>query len=558
MIPRRVSLQICFWLSLLCTGSPIPASGDREGGDSVVPGRTPGPTPGPGPRAQPIFREADGSPAAPPSNPSQGPARRDTSVQPAPGPGPAGPGPFPLGGELESILAATGNRQGRWAALVVSLDRGDTLLALRHREPMTPASNAKLFTTAAALVLLGPDFRLPTFLLGDGPLMGEVLEGNLVLYGTGDPTLDLAPPTPSRALGELAAALVEKGVKRIRGNLVVDGSFFEGPEFHPDWEPEDALEAFAPPVASVMVGESLYTLRVDPGQGGGVPPTLTTLPPITGVPFVMEARTGPPGTSPWLALSRDPDGGGLVIRGEIPAGSRPLWRRLPVSDPLLFAGLQLRERLGALGVVVEGEVLPLRNREDSPLALPYPTVRILAARESPPLLDLLREINKRSHNLYAEAVFRVLGRVVGGDGSFEGGSRVVHRFLVEQVGIAPEELLVRDGSGLSPENRTTAGALVQVLGYMAASPHWEAFWETLPEAGVRRELGRMRNTPAEGNLRAKTGTLRHVSALSGMVKTRAGERILFAILSNEVPSTLRAKRAEDLLGVRLASLGRSP
>lgn len=556
MIPRGVSVPVCLWLSFLWTESsgswgacledsaPLPTSQPMRQGPTLC---------SPTQHAPPV---GDAGTAFHPSHsPDDGGRRR---VSDGPPPPPADPESFSLARELESILAATGNRRGKWSALAVSLDWGDTLLALRHREPLVPASNTKLFTTAAALLLLGPDFRLPTFLLGEGSQVGEVLEGNLVLFGTGDPTLDLTPLTPSRALGELAAALVEKGIARIRGDIVVDGSFFGGPEFHPDWDPHDALEAFAPPVTSMMVGESLFTLQIHPGAEEGAPVTLTTFPRLTGVPFVLEARTGPPETPAHLVMSRDLGQGSLVLQGELPSGGRPLWRRLPVSDPLLFAGLQLRARLEQLGVAVEGEVLPLRDRGSSPLALPYSTSKTLAKRESPPLFELLRVINKHSHNLYAEVVFRVLGRVVAGDGSFEGGSRVVRRFLVERVGIAPEDLVIRDGSGLSPQNRATTGALVRVLEYLATSPYWEIFWETLPEAGVPRELGRMRHSPAEGNLRAKTGTLKRVSALSGMVKTRSGERILFSILANDVPSTLRAKRAEDLLGIRLASLDRTP
>jgi serine-type D-Ala-D-Ala carboxypeptidase/endopeptidase (penicillin-binding protein 4) len=181
---------------------------------------------------------------------------------------------------------------------------------------------------------------------------------------------------------------------------------------------------------------------------------------------------------------------------------------------------------------------------------------VLGTLSSPPLLEILRVINKRSNNLFAESVSKTMGRIVLGDGSYSGGQRVVEDFLVRQVGVNGETIRVRDGSGLSPENAASAGTLLQVLSFMAASPWWEDYWSTLPEAGVRGELGRMFRTPAASNLRAKTGTLRNVSALSGMVMTQAGERVLFSILSNDVQSSYGAKRAEDQLGVLLASLTR--
>jgi D-alanyl-D-alanine carboxypeptidase/D-alanyl-D-alanine-endopeptidase (penicillin-binding protein 4) len=153
-------------------------------------------------------------------------------------------------------------------------------------------------------------------------------------------------------------------------------------------------------------------------------------------------------------------------------------------------------------------------------------------------------------------VAKTLGRTVLGSGSFLGGAEAVSRFLVDEVGIGPEEIQIKDGSGLSARNLASANVFVRTLEYMAQSDNWEMFLETLPEAGTRRELGRMYRSPAAGNLRAKTGTLNGVSALSGMVRTRSGERILFSILSNDIQSEYRAKRAEDLVGIRLASLTR--
>jgi len=165
-------------------------------------------------------------------------------------------------------------------------------------------------------------------------------------------------------------------------------------------------------------------------------------------------------------------------------------------------------------------------------------------------------VNKESHNLYAELIFKTLGRVLRGDGTFEGGVEVVEAFLVNEVGVNPEELSLEDGSGLSANNRASASVFVQTLGYMARSQHWASFWESLPEAGNPRELRRMYRTPAARNLRAKTGTIDRVSALSGLVRSGNGERILFSILANDVPSTSAAKRVEDRIGGQLANFER--
>jgi len=495
-------------------------------------------------------------PSAPPVSAEPGPPGRSD---------PADPEIQRLRSELETILASSGNRQSRWGVLAVSMDMGDTLLALNPHEPMVPASNVKLLTTAAALHYLGPDFRYRTFLLLDGVQDGEVLDGNVVLYGTGDPTFSQRFwPSETAALDSLARQLVNRGVRIIRGNLVVDGSFFSGPALQPDWKNEDLNDAFAAPVSALSLAENVVTVRVESGLWEGAQPSVFTTPEGAGLPVANLAHTVAQGSRSRIFLNRQTPDDPIGIEGEIPLGGADVWRRLPVGDPLRFVGVELKRSLEELGVRVDGDVVPVLEPSASPLSrdpilegggrnrIP----RILAEMESPPLLDLLTIINKESHNFFAETVGKTLGRTVLGSGSFEGGAEAVTRFLTEEVGIPAEEIGIQDGSGLSETNRVSPSAFVQLLTYMAASPEWDMFLNTLPEAGTRRELSRMYRTPAAGNLRAKTGTLNRVSALSGIVRTRSGERILFSILSNAVASEYRAKRAEDQLGARLASLTR--
>lgn len=470
-----------------------------------------------------------------------------------------------LRGELEGILTSTGNRLGRWAVLAVSLDRHDTLLAMNPDQLMVPASNMKLLSTAAALHYLGPDFRYRTFLLANGPQVGGVLAGDLVLYGTGDPTFsERFFPSQTAAMDSLAGRVLGLGIREIQGSLVVDGSFFRGPDRHPEWDSDDLNDDFAAPVSAISMAENLVTVRVEAGNWVGAQPSIYTIPEASGIPVRNLCRTVSAGSRARVWLLRETPQDPIGIEGEIPLGGSDVWRRLPVPDPLQFTGLQLKRALEARGVRISGTVVTIRDPSASTLSHDPALTgmngdappRILATLDSPPLIDLLRVINKESNNFLAEAVAKTVGRMVSGDGSFSGGGRAVEKFLIEEVGVPPEELHVRDGSGLSVENKASAGAFVQTLEYMASSPYWEQFLNTLPEAGVPREMGRMYRSPAAGNLRAKTGTMDGVSALSGLVRTRSGERIAFSILSNEVASEYRAKSAEDQLGIRLASLTR--
>jgi D-alanyl-D-alanine carboxypeptidase/D-alanyl-D-alanine-endopeptidase (penicillin-binding protein 4) len=184
-------------------------------------------------------------------------------------------------------------------------------------------------------------------------------------------------------------------------------------------------------------------------------------------------------------------------------------------------------------------------------------VRVLAIHTSPPLLDVLEVVNKRSNNFMAEQVLRTVGRVVVGDGSVEGGTTALRLFALQEVGLDSLQLRVYDGSGLSPLNRTTPAALVRLLGYAARATLWEPFWSTLPQTGARDGLRRMIGTPAEGRVWAKTGTINQVSALSGYVRSASGEMVVFSILNNRAAPTSRAKRLEDQIVARLARWDRN-
>jgi D-alanyl-D-alanine carboxypeptidase/D-alanyl-D-alanine-endopeptidase (penicillin-binding protein 4) len=269
-----------------------------------------------------------------------------------------------------------------------------------------------------------------------------------------------------------------------------------------------------------------------------------------------------------ITISRpDPDGE-IEIRGESRATGADVWREMTVSDPPSYAASVLRSVLQAKGIQViggsrsaapgegyatgSGRTIAPAFRREAP-----ERTRIVAIHHSPPLRELIAVVNKKSHNLYAELLLFTLGKFRLGEGSFAGGSRALNDFLVGSVGIPEEELVIDDGSGLSRLNRATPAAFVSLLSFVAASPYANIFWATLPEAGMRQELNRMHQSAAAGNLRAKTGTINRVSALSGVVRTSEGEAILFSILSNQVP-TSSAKRVEDRIGIQLASTIRVP
>lgn len=322
--------------------------------------------------------------------------------------------------------------------------------------------------------------------------------------------------------------------------------------------------SYAAPAGALSYGENIANLEIKPASRTGEPPEVRLVPGGDGVMIVNQATTATSGRS-WVSVSRDTYDGPITVRGRIRRGSGSLLRSLPVSDPALYAAAVLREVLDSSGIAVRGGVRSVRTAAESPVtgrsvfAPAYDAarpLRVLALHNSPPLIDILEIVNKKSHNLMAEQTLRTVARVATGDGTVEGGSRAVAN-LLEQVLAGPlPGFAMYDGSGLSPLDRVSPRTTAELLSYMAESPMWESFWQTLPEAGNRDGLRRMYRTPAAHNLRAKTGTISHVSALSGYVRAADGERLVFSIMSNDVPSTWQAKQIEDAIGARLAAFDR--
>lgn len=484
-------------------------------------------------------------------------------VQEAPDVRPADPVLEALRADLDRVLSGPAWRRAEWGMLAVSLDAGDTLWARNADQRMIPASNVKLFTTAAALHHLGADYRYRTYLVSEGRHAGGVLDGDLVVYGTGDPGIgDRFYPSRTAVFDSLAAALHRSGVREVRGAVLGDGTFFTGPDRVDSWDPADLNDWFAAASPALSYNENVVTFRVAASRPG-LPPVVHTLPDHGGVPFVNAASTAFGTPRARLLIGRDDPSLPTRIEGEISATGGDAWRRMTVQDPVLHAAHAMHAALERAGIRVSGQPSVVGDPGESPLTGrssfvaggPRP-LRVLAEHTSPPLAEYLAVINRESHNLFADLVLRTLGRVVAGEGSYEAGARVVERFLVTEAGVAEGSVSLSDGSGLADLNRATPVAFVALLEHLARDDRWNDFRATLPEAGSRG-FTRMRRTPAAGRLWAKTGTIRGVSALSGVVETEGGERVAFSLIGNRLPSAWAAKRLEDQIGARLASLRRS-
>jgi D-alanyl-D-alanine carboxypeptidase/D-alanyl-D-alanine-endopeptidase (penicillin-binding protein 4) len=474
-----------------------------------------------------------------------------------------------LRAELDRLVANLSTRNSQHAVLVVSLDRGDTLFSHNPDLALAPASNMKLFSTAAALYYLGPDFRYSTYALATGPIVNGVLQGDLVLYGTGDPAIS------GRMLGgalqplrALADSLTANGIRDISGDIVGDGSYFDDTWIGEGWREEYRLDSYSAPVGALSLAENIVSVRVSPGAAAGRPAEIRTTPSTQGLLIQNQVATITSGPS-TVRFTYDP--AGLVITGRMARGHPGVARSVTVVDPANFAAAAFRAVLQDAGIAVHGGVRTVRTSEDSPIGFGAvsasgegaPPPRVLGTHMSPTLREVTAVTNHVSQNLFAESLFKTVGRVALGDGSFEGGARAVRYFLECEKPIDFSSLIMVDGSGLSPINKVTPRATVHLLDLMTRTDVWEPFFESLPlaaspEGGQHSLRNRMGGTAAARNLRAKTGTIANVSSLSGYVRSADGELIAFSIFANDIPSTGAAKRTEDAIGVRLAQFTRPP
>ena len=446
--------------------------------------------------------------------------------------------------KLAEIVSRTALAGARAGILVESLDTGEVVYARSPDELFNPASNVKLFTAAAALAELGPEYRFATEFF---EVPGARHAPNLHVRGKGDPTL------VTERLWAIAGELSHLGLDRV-GDLVLDDSWFDDARYGPGYDQEQSDRAYLAPTGALSLDFNAVAIHVAPGDAEGSPGRIRLEPPSDF--FVLENHTV---TAPARALRRvtvssQASGGRqrVTAEGKLPLGSRRqvLYRR--IDDPNLFFGQTLRRLLELRGVKVSGRV----RRGPLPAG-----ASLLYVAESEPLAEVVRHLEKHSNNFMAEQILKALGAEVSGPpGTWPKGVAAVESFLAE-AGIPRGSYLMKNGSGLNDANRFSARQTVALLKAMwHRFPLMVEFVGALPVAGRDGTIRwRMEGTAAEGHLRAKTGTLEGVTSLSGYVETRSGEHLAFAVLVNDGGGLgAAAVRAVDDLGSALASAGAGP
>jgi D-alanyl-D-alanine carboxypeptidase/D-alanyl-D-alanine-endopeptidase (penicillin-binding protein 4) len=461
----------------------------------------------------------------------------------------ADPSPKRLARAIERVVDRPEFAASFWGIEVRSLATGRTLYARNAGHAFRPASTLKLVTTAAALDAFGSEARLRTTvetaarLDGQGRVLGDVF-----LVGAGDPNLSgrFSPDHPTAAFEAMADGLLAAGVRRIEGRVVGWDGAFTGERRGHDWSWEDLVWGYGAAVSALSWNDSVVALSLASGERAGDPAVLDVEPEQPPFEVVSSVVTTAAGTDEDVRLEED---GTERVRlsGSLPLG-RSWQGHLAVPDPALYAAGAFARVLESKGIRVVGAAASSRD--------PLPADRrTLTAHESETMGEIVRVVNKESQNLHAEMLLRLVGLRVLGEGSVEKGHEAVRQFL-ERLGVPTDGWALSDGSGLARTDLVTPHGLVSLLAAMDRQRDAAAFCDSLPIAGRDGTLERrMRGTPAEGRVRAKSGTLNLANALAGYAETERGDRLAFVVIVNNHAG--RAKEALDAIDAFAVALARA-
>ncbi len=500
----------------------------------------------------------------------------------------------PLRDQVAAITSEPAVSRAHWGVSVTKLD-GTPVFAMNDAQFFQPASNAKLFTTAAALALLGQDRTFVTAVYTQAKLKSPAtVDGDVILRGGGDPNLSgtdlpyvtpaLRPkadpaqpkPDPLRYLAELADKLFATGLKRVNGNIIGDDSLFVYEPYPEDWTMDDAVWGYGAPISALTVNDNQLALTMKPGSKAGQAITYDLSPAMPWYTIdSSDAKTGPAKSGSHLNVERIAGGRVLRIYGTIAVDAPPDAEEIAIDDPAEYAAKAFKMLLIARGITVTGEVGVQHRLAPAPMAFTAEARKPLIINENGVVVEQRAHLvmeqplvsrtslplgvdvvltNKISQNLHAELLLHQLSATFA-DGSTVGGARVVRSWLTQRVKVDPDDFIFFDGSGLSGHDLVTPRAITTLLGYAATQP-WGAAWKaSLPVGGEDGSLrARYPDAPLKDHVFAKTGTLSEARALSGYVDCASGQTLLFSVMVNaHTPRTVDDQKAMDRIVAAIAA-----
>jgi len=470
---------------------------------------------------------------------------------------------------INRVLADSSFVNANWGVLIKNLQTGEVLYDRRANKSFLPASNAKIYTTAAALDQLGPEYVYTTHAYLDGKIENGVLHGDIIIRGSGDPVIGgrFNDGDVTEVFRDWANSLIDLGITRIKGDIIGDDNFFDDRLLGMAWNWDDEQFWYSAEISALSFNDNNIDLTIS-GQEEGAPADIVWEPGQTKyVSVTNHTKTVISDTSRSIQYERRRGTNQFEISGDVPAGET-VHTSLSIFNPTLFFVHVFRETLVQSGISVEGQPIDSDSKPDS-IDYSGAGVQTFAIHNSPPLEEVVYELNKQSQHLYAEMLLKTLGRenpVTGTNGESNndldpgsaemGLARAMDTFAA--AGADTSRIHLRDGSGLSRMNYITAEMTSSILSYMWSHPDERtrsAFLESLPVGGVDGTLkSRFKTGKANGLVRAKTGSLTGVSSLSGYVPSARGSAISFVLMCNQFTVSASSVRgAQDAIVELLAT-----
>jgi D-alanyl-D-alanine carboxypeptidase/D-alanyl-D-alanine-endopeptidase (penicillin-binding protein 4) len=461
-----------------------------------------------------------------------------------------------LARQIDQAIDEGGLTKARWGIFVMSLKDGRVLYSRDGDRLFTPASNMKIYTTAAALDLLGADYRWHTSVYANKQIgAGGTIEGDLTLYGRGSPDLSSTSKDGQPSLAGLADQLYQRGIRQVRGDVVGDESYFRGELYALGWQWNDLQWYFGAAPSALSVDANAFEISIEPGGKQGDTATVKLQPESDYIHLKNNTATAERNSATTIGINRGLSDNEVRVWGELPTGGRAFTAYLSVHDPALWAATLFKKALTARGIKVDGAARSRDSRVAPNEKFDPQQAFEVAGVDSQTLGEVVRRTNKESNNLYAELILRTLGKERGASapdpdprknrerGDDEAGAAVISAWLT-RMGIDADSLAIRDGSGLSRLDLVTPEATARLLKAMAGTSSAATFHDSLPIAGRDGTLY-SRLIQSRDKVFAKTGTLSYDHSLSGYAVTETGEVLAFSILCNDATTRPNPVRLID-------------
>lgn len=449
---------------------------------------------------------------------------------------------------IDSMTDAPEFANAHWGILIVDPASGDTLYSRNAGKLFMPASNMKILTSSTALTQLGPDYRYKTAFAARGAVQDGTLNGDLVVIGRGDPSVsDHMLKDAMIPLRLIADSLAARGIKRITGRVLPLGNAFPGDVFGYGWTYADFEDSYSAPIDELLFNEGFTELHLRGGAQPGDPVKAELSPAKTVTKVRLNVRTAMRDSASrrrGITAHKDSTTWEEIVEGDIgPNDTTTIELVHHNPDDAYVAAVT--EALVARGISVDGS---------ASTAQPW-KLDTLATLSSPPMSEILKALMKPSQNQIAEMLFRTIALEKYGAGRTDSAAVAVRAQLAEW-GVPTSEAVIRDGSGLSRYDYITPRTVVRIYDAMRKSPNFRVYYDALPIAGVDGTIrNRMKGTPAENNVHAKTGSVALSRSLSGYVTTADGRMLIFSFLSNNWTVPVRSvERVQDAISARLAGM----